>query len=137
MKVLKFGGSSVATPERINHLIDLVEPRIQSGEELAIVCSAFGGVTDLLIEMSDLAARGKEKYIGLYHQFTDRHQQAVKSLLTGDTLFAAQADLNKNHQTLKELLRGIFLVREASPRTMDYVFGYNMVTNIMVWDGDQ
>ena len=124
MKVLKFGGSSVATPERINHLIDLVEPRIQSGEELAIVCSAFGGVTDLLIEMSDLAARGKEKYIGLYHQFTDRHQQAVKSLLTGDTLFAAQADLNKNHQTLKELLRGIFLVREASPRTMDYVLSF-------------
>ena len=39
MKVLKFGGSSVATPERINHLIDLVEPRIKSGEELAIVCS--------------------------------------------------------------------------------------------------
>lgn len=124
MKVLKFGGSSVATPERINQLIDLVEPRIQSGEALTIVCSAFGGVTDMLIEMSDLAARGKEKYIGLYHQFTDRHQQAVGSLLSGDALLSAQEEINKNHQTLKELLRGIFLVREASPRTMDYVLSF-------------
>ena len=111
MKVLKFGGSSVATPERISRLVDLIAPRIQSGENLAIVCSAFGGVTDMLIEMSELAARGKEKYIGLYHQFTDRHQQAVKELLSGKALMEAQEDLNKNHQTLKELLKGIFLVR--------------------------
>ena len=124
MKVLKFGGSSVATPERINHLIDLVEPRIKSGEELTIVCSAFGGVTDMLIEMSGLAAKGKDKYLGLYHQFTDRHQQSVKTLLSGDALITALAEINKNHQTLKELLRGIFLVREASPRTMDYVLSF-------------
>lgn len=124
MKVLKFGGSSVATPDRINHIISLLQPRIENGEELCVVFSAFGGVTDMLIEMSNLAARGKEKYLGLYHQFTDRHLSAAKELMSETRFLEVQEELVENNKTLKELLRGIFLVREASPRTMDYVLSF-------------
>ena len=46
MKVLKFGGSSVATPERIQSVIEIVKPYLRG--EVAIVFSAFGGVTDIL-----------------------------------------------------------------------------------------
>src|SRR6218665_2222948 len=49
MQVLKFGGSSVSTPERIKSIIEIVRPRLQ--DHLAIVFSAFGGVTDQLIEI--------------------------------------------------------------------------------------
>ncbi len=124
MKVLKFGGSSVASADRIQNIVSIVRPRIDAGEKLTIVFSAFGGITDMLIEMSELASQGKDKYIALYHQFKDRHNTAAKELLSDDKYLAVSAALDDNHETLKDLLKGIFLVREASPRTMDYVLSF-------------
>jgi bifunctional aspartokinase / homoserine dehydrogenase 1 len=124
MKVLKFGGSSVATADRIKNLISIVQPRIDSGEKLTIVFSAFGGITDMLIEMSLLAAQGKDKYIALFHQFKDRHQEAVRQLVASDHYTELSIELEENHDTLKDLLKGIYLIREVSPRTMDYVLSF-------------
>ena len=45
MKVLKFGGSSVASADRIQNIVSIVRPRIDAGEKLTIVFSAFGGIT--------------------------------------------------------------------------------------------
>lgn len=124
MKVLKFGGSSVASADRIKNIISIVKPRLDSGEKLTIVFSAFGGVTDTLIEMSELASHGKDKYLALYHQFRDRHTTAARELLSEPGFHALSAAMDENHDTLKDLLKGIFLVREASPRTMDYVLSF-------------
>jgi aspartokinase/homoserine dehydrogenase 1 len=124
MKVLKFGGSSVANAERIKNIISVIKPRIQNGEKLAIVFSAFGGITDMLIEMSELASQGKDKYIALYHQFKDRHSLAARDLLSPEKYIEISVIMDENHETLKDLLKGIFLVREASPRTMDYVLSF-------------
>ena len=124
MKVLKFGGSSVATAERILHIVSIVKPRIEAGEKMTIVFSAFGGVTDMLIEMSELASQGKDKYIALYHQFKDRHSEAAKELLSHDKYTELSVAMDEHNETLKDLLKGIFLVREASLRTMDYVLSF-------------
>ncbi len=67
MRILKFGGSSVANADRIQQIFSIIQPRISSGEKMAIVFSAFGGVTDMLIEMSVLASQGKKKYQLLFH----------------------------------------------------------------------
>ena len=124
MKVLKFGGSSVASAERIIGISNILKPRIESGEKLTVVFSAFGGVTDMLVDMSELASQGKDKYIALFHQFKDRHNEAAKALLNDDKSLQVIADIDENHETLKDLLKGIFLVREVSPRTMDYVLSF-------------
>lgn len=124
MKVLKFGGSSVATDERIKNIASIIQPRIQAGEQLTVVFSAFGGVTDMLIEMCEVAQHGKNKYLASYQQFVDRHNQAAKVLLSETGFQAMLPDLKNNHETLKDLLKGIYLVREASPRTMDYVLSF-------------
>lgn len=124
MKILKFGGSSVATAERIQNIANIVKPRIDAGEKLVLVFSALGGVTDMLIEMSTLASKGKEKYIALYHQFTDRHTKAMHQIFNGVPHDHIYDKLNENHNTLKDLLKGIYLIREASPRTMDYVLSF-------------
>ncbi len=124
MKVLKFGGSSVATDERIKNIASIIQPRIQAGEQLTVVFSAFGGVTDMLIEMCEVAQHGKNKYLASYQQFVDRHNQAAKVLLSETGFQTMLPDLKNNHETLKDLLKGIYLVREASPRTMDYVLSF-------------
>ena len=55
MKVLKFGGSSVGTPERINGVIDILKKYQAEGKKYAVVFSAFHGVTNTLISSSNKA----------------------------------------------------------------------------------
>ena len=124
MKVLKFGGSSVAKPERIKQIIEILKTYQERGEKFTIVCSAFSGVTDSLIAMATKAAAADESYIELYEVFSQRHIQAAKDLLKTDTEKAVLKGLKENHKTLKDILHGIFLVREASLRTMDYVLSF-------------
>lgn len=125
MKVLKFGGSSVAQPDRIRGIVEILKDYYAAGDHFTVVFSAFGGVTDNLIEMSDLAARGDDRYGQLFQEFADRHQLAIRELLTDEKLQQETAQqMRRSHEVLKNLLYGIFLVREASPRTMDYVLSF-------------
>lgn len=123
MKVLKFGGSSVGTPDRIKGIINILKPRIEAGEEIALVFSAFSGVTDSLISMSEQAATGKDAFYGQYHHFVARHTEAAEALL-GDAYAAIKPDLDETHHNLLNLLKGINLVMEVTPRTMDYVLSF-------------
>ena len=125
MKVLKFGGSSVAKPERIRGIVDILKNYYASGDHFTVVFSAFGGVTDSLIEMSQLAAAGDDRYGEAYQQFAERHQGAIIELLPEGPLRTETASkMRKSHEVLKNLLYGVFLVREASARTMDYVLSF-------------
>ena len=125
MKVLKFGGSSVARPERIQGIVSILKDYYAAGDHFTVVFSAFGGVTDSLIEMSRLAAAGDDNYGAAFQAFTERHQSAIKELFPeGDLRRETAAQMQKSHDVLKNLLYGIFLVREASLRTMDYVLSF-------------
>lgn len=55
MKVLKFGGSSVGTPERISGVIDILKEYQSEGKKYAVVFSTIQGVTDTLISISNKA----------------------------------------------------------------------------------
>lgn len=124
MKVLKFGGSSVAKPERIRMILDILKDYYTQGEKFAVVFSAFGGVTDSLIEMSRLASKGDERYLELFEAFSKRHLDTIDDLLNEENAKLSRPKLEKNHEVLKNLLHGVFLVREASARTMDYVLSF-------------
>jgi len=124
MKVLKFGGSSVKNQENILKVFDIIKDQYEDKGNYTIVVSAFGGVTDQLIEMSELAARADISYLDVFKIFSERHHTVASQLLSEQTYSAVRSDLEENHSTLKNLLHGIFLVRESSPRTMDYVLSF-------------
>jgi len=124
MKVLKFGGSSVKNKENILKVFDILQDQYQGKGAYTVVVSAFGGVTDQLIEMSALAASGDISYLEVFKAFSERHHQTATDLLTNETYQKVKLDLSENHSTLKNLLHGVFLVRECSPRTMDYVLSF-------------
>lgn len=124
MKVLKFGGSSVAKPERIEGVVSILRQYYQRGDRFAVVFSAFGGVTDSLIEMGNLAAAGDERYQDLFQQFSQRHIDAATTILKGEHLDKVLPELQNNHEVLGNLLYGVFLVREVSPRTLDYILSF-------------
>ncbi|TAK32159.1 MAG: hypothetical protein EPO28_17885 [Saprospiraceae bacterium] len=125
MKVLKFGGSSVKTPERIKGIIDILKGYCTKGERFAVVFSAFCGATDTLIAMSGHAAAGDVQYPEWLSTFCERHFMAIDELLTGPIKVQAVAEDLRNFQALENLLHGVFLVREASPRTLDYVLSFS------------
>ena len=52
-KVLKFGGTSVGTVERIHHVAKIVKKEISSGNKVIVVVSAMAGKTNELIKISN------------------------------------------------------------------------------------
>ncbi|MCL4139823.1 UNVERIFIED_CONTAM: hypothetical protein GTU68_036464 [Idotea baltica] len=124
MIVLKFGGSSVGKPERIRNILSIVQPRIQAGEDLCIVCSAFGGTTDQLISMIDTAARGDEKYLDIINDSKQRHYNSAEELMDGESKVNLLAQIDILFLKLENILRGVFLLKEASDRSYDYVMSF-------------
>lgn len=122
MKVLKFGGTSVGSPDNIRLIIDILKKRNE--DALAVVVSAFGGVTDRLIETSRLAASGNEEYQLYLRELADRHHHALKDLVKGDLHLETLGALNDLLAQVGNVMQGVFLVRELSPKSMDLVTGY-------------
>ncbi|MFT4566001.1 MAG: aspartokinase/homoserine dehydrogenase 1 [Saprospiraceae bacterium] len=122
MKVLKFGGTSVGTPERIAELSSLIVKRHKAGDKLTIIFSAFGGVTDLLIRAANEAADANEAYAVTSAKLRQRHLVAIESLGLSES--KVKEEIENNFDVLEDLLKGVFLVREASLRTMDYILSF-------------
>ena len=122
MKILKFGGSSVATPDRIRSVIEIVKPCL--AEKVAVVFSAFGGVTDELITISTLALEGDEQYNQKADVLEKRHLQAVRELISIQKQSSILAQVKIKMNELEDVLHGVYLVKERTPRTLDYVMSF-------------
>ncbi len=124
MKVLKFGGSSVGNPERIKKVIDIVIASKKKYKKIAVVFSAFQGITDSLIHMSEMAAKGNKEYLIKNKELEKRHLYAVKELISKESRKIVNKRLNAALQELTNVLNGIYLVKELSPKTLDYVMSF-------------
>lgn len=131
MKILKFGGSSVATAERIQGVIAILKEYKKKRRKFAVVFSALGkmqgvtGTTDLIIEMTELAQKGDEGYQELFSEFKKRHKKAVKKLLTDKKRVAqVEKDFKGSFKEMTNLLKGVFLLKDVSKRTMDYLLSF-------------
>jgi aspartokinase/homoserine dehydrogenase 1 len=133
MHVLKFGGSSVGSPERIKSVIDILKGYQKEKIEFTAVFSAFSGVTDSLIRMAQAAAKGDAHYLELWSAFHQRHLDAIELLIPdGSPKEMTLRSFTEMSTTLKNLLQGTFLVMEASPRTMDYVLSFGERASCMI-----
>lgn len=122
MKVLKFGGSSVASAERIKGVIDIVVS--EQKKKPVVVVSAFGGITDKLIEMGKLAVTGNEKYSALLKDLENKHFEVIKALIGVKSQSSVLANVKITINELEDVLHGVFLVKELSPRTLDFIMSF-------------
>ena len=79
MKVLKFGGTSVANAENINRVLTIVTEKAKD-EKLIIVVSALSKVTDLLQLASQKAASNDESYKEIVTEIEKKHLDTLKEL---------------------------------------------------------
>ena len=87
MVVQKFGGTSVADPEAIRRLIEIVRTaRARDGAGPAVVVSAMSGVTDGLLRVAADAAAGRaaDAHAGVA-KIRERHLAAAADLAPGNT----------------------------------------------------
>src|SRR5262249_49078688 len=84
--VMKFGGTSVGSAERIRQAANIVHQHARRGDEVVVVVSALSKVTDLIIKILNSARLGKaaETEEGL-EQLRLRHQQVLEELCQGQT----------------------------------------------------
>lgn len=122
MKILKFGGSSVATPARIQSVIEIVKPYLKG--DVAVVFSAFGGVTDVLIGISKLALESNLEYKTKLAEIEKRHLDAVRELIGVQKQSSILAQVKFMINELEDVLHGVFLVKERTPRTLDYIMSF-------------
>ncbi|MDR2576321.1 MAG: bifunctional aspartate kinase/homoserine dehydrogenase I [Treponema sp.] len=123
MKILKFGGTSVGSPEGINRILSIAKARNLKKEGAVIVVSAFSGITDSLIGIARKAASGdsiEEKFA----EIEARHRNAVAHFLKAQDKKDALADVNVLLTELKRILEGITLLGELSARTLDLVMSF-------------
>jgi len=118
MKVLKFGGSSVADPDRIRAAARIVA-RAARRERVVVVVSAFQGITNQLLHCARIAEKGGIGYQTFYGQIAQRHRETFNALLKKTNRASTLADLRALLEELHDVLHGISLLRDCSPRALN------------------
>ncbi len=123
MNVLKFGGTSVANAGNITKALAIVE-NSSKNDRLAVVVSAFSGVTDLLVLAAAHAAAKNKDYKTIVSQIEQKHKEAIDELIALPEQRELIDSVNGNINELKTLLDGCFLLGELSNRTSDAILGF-------------
>jgi aspartate kinase len=121
--VQKFGGTSVADPEAIQRLIQIVwDARSRDGRGPAVVVSAMSGVTDALLGVAAAAGGGRvEDALTRLDQLRERHIAAARVLAAQDANGPLGQQIGAQFDDLTSLARALAVLREVSPRTLDVV----------------
>jgi bifunctional aspartokinase / homoserine dehydrogenase 1 len=117
--VIKFGGTSVGSPEAISKMVEIVRVTRADWNRLAVVVSAMGGVTDLLLSGAKAAIQGDGNAAGRsIETIQEKHQQALRKAGAGEEYWKPiQAYISE----LQGLYHAVSILREASPRAMDAI----------------
>jgi aspartokinase/homoserine dehydrogenase 1 len=121
MKVLKFGGSSVGSPEIVRQVKTIIENQTES---CIVVVSAFKGITDQLIGLANKAMQHNNTYKNELIEIEERHLKAVAELIPGTKQKEVSDFVKQSIQELGGLLNGMYLLHEYTPKTLDMVISF-------------
>ncbi len=121
MKVLKFGGSSVGTPEAMLRVRDIVSA---GTEQVVVVVSALGGVTDALLATAQKAVKGDPAYEADLERIAARHREQMESVVRPEMRMQVEQTVSSLVDELTNILRGVFLIRDLSIKTNDAIVSY-------------
>ena len=128
--VMKFGGTSLGSPERLARVVELIAAERTRGE-VAIVVSAMGDATDVLLDAANAAATSRfdeasERVDAIGDLATTNGLLAVRALNPDGALVQPRVSgiVRELLEELRQLLYGMSLVREQTPQTMDLVLSF-------------
>ncbi len=122
MKVMKFGGTSVGSPESLQLVKNII---IKEEEPVIVVVSALNGVTDRLLLAADFAYNGNSGYKTLLDEIIQRHRDIIETLsFSNDDRQQLVQDTEQLFDELQNILRGVFLIGDLSQKTSDKIVSY-------------
>lgn len=121
MKVLKFGGSSVASPENIIKIKNIL---LAYNDPIIVVVSAFGGVTDQLLQAGEMAAKEQTGYKDILSEIETRHLDTVKELIPITAQSKVLSKVKSELNILETLLEGAYFIGEITPKLSDKIVSF-------------
>ena len=118
MKILKFGGTSVANAESLQSVISIVKSQKQ---KTVVVVSALGGITNLLIDLLEQAAKKDSSYLDGIDTIRQRHMEPIESILAKKDQSDIITFLDDKLIQLENLLQSVFQLEEITERTLSKV----------------
>ncbi len=113
MKVLKFGGSSIASPAIIEKIKKII---MEQSQPCVVVVSAFKNITNKLSQAVELAKQKDTGYKTLFEEITSMHINYAEEVLPENTKQEALNSINDILNELGNILQGIYLLNDSSPK---------------------
>jgi aspartate kinase len=120
---MKFGGTSVGTPEAMAQSVQIVQKAAAVWPRLVVVTSALSGITDLLLSTASQAAAGETGSIAAAAaQILERHERILAALVPHiEQRQPILAQIRQLAAHFDSLCQAIAVLGEASPRALDAV----------------
>lgn len=124
MKVMKFGGTSVGSVNSILNLKGIVESAAKE-ENVIVVVSALGGITDKLLKTSRLAVMGDNSFNDEFRAIVSRHHELIDAIIPNDEKRAALLkEVDKLLSELDNIYQGLALINNITPKSEATIVSY-------------
>ena len=132
--VLKFGGTSLASVKDIQNVAKIVSD-LSSENKVVVGCSAVDCITDELIHISEHIKKVNKKDANrVLAKISQKHKQFTTHIVTNPKIQKTLLDKMKSDLSeLEELVHGLLLLGEVTPRSFDYLisFGEKLSINLV------
>ena len=130
MKVLKFGGTSVANPDSLSLVIDIIQ---KSDQRQLIIVSALSGITDLLSIMAERASKSEKNYKEYLITVEERHKILIDYFIPVTDHSEIKSFLKAQINELEEFLESLYTLNELTSKTNSKIlsFGEILSSNII------
>jgi len=129
MKILKFGGSSVSNSENCKRVQEIIKRNYANCKQVVVV-SAFGGVTDELERCINMASQRNKEYENSLLKVKERHFRVINELSLPAEI---EIGTSKKFNELAELLQGVYLLEEISPKVKNAVMGSGEILSSLIF----
>ena len=122
MKVLKFGGSSVASSQSIRKVLEIVK-QTSKNDKTIVVVSAFGKTTNRLLKTANKAIQNLA-YKPLLQEVENHHLLVIKELIPVTNQSEVISYVKRLFNDLETLFEGCSLLQELTPKTLARIAGF-------------
>jgi aspartate kinase len=135
--VMKFGGTSVGSISALNQAADIVKAQSELWENLIVVVSAMGGVTDTLLQCAHAITQGdQDAYTCLVKELQDKHIQTVNGLFAEPNERASlTANIENLIHDLEIICSSAYVLGEVTPRGVDTICSFGERINARIFSG--
>ena len=125
MKVLKFGGTSVANSKALYNVIDIIKQN--KNQKIVVVVSDLGGITDILSEMLNKAINKGNVYKTFLNLIEERHLEPIQKFIPLEKQSELISFLKSKINEIEDILDAISMINEDSESIQAKVLSYGEI----------